>query len=90
MKTQKNGPFLRPKKFFYGGIFLFSIQEFIWAGEICQKNAPDLVNLGPQSTICNLHPNIWSHHPVLDFHTQITRKYITARGGGAFSAFEHG
>ena len=56
-KTRKMNLFLRPEKFFYGGIFLFSIQEFIWAGEICQKNAPDLVNLGPQSTVCNLHPH---------------------------------
>ena len=24
------------------------------------------------------HPHKWSHHPVLDFHTQITRKYSTA------------
>ena len=42
------------------------------------KKGLNLVNLGPQSTVCNLHHHIWSHHPVLDFHTQITRKYNIA------------
>ena len=36
-KPRKMDLFCGLKSFFYGGIFLFSIQEFIWAGEICQK-----------------------------------------------------
>ena len=30
------------------------------------KTALDLVNLGPQSSVCNLHPYIWSRHCQLD------------------------
>ena len=77
MKTQKNGPFLQPKKLFLWWYF-FVFQPGIYMDRWdLPKTAPDLVNLGPQSTVCNLHPDIWSHHPVLDFHTQITR-YSTA------------
>ena len=78
MKTQKNGPFLRPKKFFLWWYF-FVFHPGIYMGRWdLPKTAPDLVNLGPKSTVCNLHPDIWSHHPVLDSHVQITRKYSTA------------
>ena len=66
------------KSCFYGGIsFVFQPGIYMDRWDL-PKTAPDLVNLGPQSTVCNLHPDIWSHHPVLDSHVQITRKYSTA------------
>ena len=36
-KPKKMDLFCGLKSCFYGGIFLFSNQEFIWTGEICQK-----------------------------------------------------
>ena len=60
-------------------LYFFVFQPTIYVGRWdLPKNALDLVNLGPQSTVCNLRPNIWSHHPALDFHTQIARKHSTA------------
>ena len=77
VKTRKTDLFCGLKSVI--SVFLFSSSEFKLAGEICQKpRTLDLVNLDPQSTVCNLHAHIWSHHPLLDFHTQITRKYSTA------------
>ena len=76
MKTQKNRPFLRPKYLLW---YFFVFHPGIYMGRWdLLKTAPDLVKLGPQTTVCNLHPDTLSHHPVLDFHTQITRKYSTA------------
>ena len=42
VKTQKNGPFLQPKKCFWVVFFCFPARNLYW-----QKNALDLVNLGP-------------------------------------------
>ena len=36
------------------------------------------VRQSPKVSIYHLHPYIWIRHPVLDFQTQITRKYSTA------------
>ena len=70
------------------GWYFFVFQPGIYIGRWdLPKNALDLVNLGPQSTVCNLHHHIWSHHPVLDFHTQITRKYNTATSLSKFLFF---
>ena len=84
-KPQKMDLFCGLKSCFYGGIFFFQPGIYMGRWDL-PKTAPDLVNLGPQSTVCNLHPDIWSHHPVLDIHTQITRKYSYSYS----SAFEHG
>ena len=62
--------------FLCGIFFCFPTQNL--SGDICQKNAAlELANFGPQSIVCNIHPHI-CHHPVLDFNTEITRKYSTA------------
>ena len=85
VKTQKTDLFCGLKSVI-SGIFLFSSSEFKLAGEICQKpRTLDLVNLDPQSTVCNLHAHLWSHHPMLDFHTQIKGNIaqLCARFGGA-------
>ena len=61
---------------FLGGIFLFSSPEFTLAGEICQK--PHLIwSIWAPRAPFVIYTPIWSHHP--DFHTQITRKYSTAK-----------
>ena len=56
LKTQKNGPFLRPKKCFWVGFF--SSPEFILAGEICQK--PDDYVCGWLSgCVDDQGPDVW-------------------------------
>ena len=61
------------------GWYFIVFQSGIYIGRLdLPKTSLDFVNLGPQRTVCNLHPHIWSHHPVLDSHVQITRKYSTA------------
>ena len=75
VKIQKNRPFLHP---FVGGIFLFSSPEFILAGEICKKKHSIWSIWAPRAPFVISPPPIWGHHPVLDFHTQITRKSSTA------------
>ena len=63
---------------FLGGIFLFSSPEFILAGEICKKTHSIWSIWAPRAPFVISAPPIWGHHPVLDFHTQITRKSSTA------------
>ena len=57
--------------------FIFST-EFILAGEICQKPHSIWSIWAPRAPFVIYTPHIWSHHPVLDFHTKITRKYSSA------------
>ena len=48
------------------GWYFFVFQPGIYIGRWdLPKTALDLVNLGPQSSVCNLHHYIWSRHPVL-------------------------
>ena len=78
MKTQKYGPFSGPKKCFWVVFFWFSSPELILAGETCQKPHSILSIWAPRALFVIYTPHIWSHHPVLDSHVQITRKYSTA------------
>ena len=90
MNTQKNGPFLQPKKWFLCGIFCFPAQNLFWQVKFA-KNRTRFSRFGPPSTVCNLLPHIWSHHTLLDFHTQIKSKYSTAMcwGDGGGVHFHH-
>ena len=68
-----------------------SIQFVTLFSEICEqpssspktKRLPKKIHLiwsiwAPRAPSVIYTPHIWSHHPMLDFHTQITRKYSTA------------
>ena len=79
VKTQKYGPFSGPKKCFWVVFFWFSSPELILAGETCQKPHSILSIWAPRALFVIYTPHIWSHHPVLDSHVQITRKYSTAK-----------
>ena len=57
-KPRKMDLFCSLKSVFGWYFFVFFSSEFILAGETCQKNSLDFVNLGPQSTVCNLNPHI--------------------------------
>ena len=63
---------------FLGGNFLFSSPELVMAGEICKKTHSIWSIWAPRAPFVIFPPPIWGHHPVLDFHTQITRKSSTA------------
>ena len=57
---------------------MFSSKEFLLAGDICQKLHSIWAIWDPRAPFLIYTPNIWSHHTVRDYHTQITRKYSTA------------
>ena len=77
-KPRKGHLFCGLKNIFFVVFFLFSSPAFRLAGEICQKTHSIWSIWAPRAPFVIYTPHIWSHHPVLDFHTQITRKYSTA------------
>ena len=70
--------FFATKKVFLGGSFMFSSPELVMAGEICKKTHSIWSIWAPRALFVIFPPPIWGFHPVLDFHTQITRKSSTA------------